>query len=347
MSKKSSPAAIGGFVLGAIVLLVVGIVAFSSGKLFREKALYVSYFPGTVAGLSVGAPVQFQGVQVGQVVDIKLDYYRDEGRFSIPVTYELWADRLRTRDADGRIVETVIGASQESLKILVEQRGLRAQLTSLSLVTGQYVVSLEMLPGTDFVYVGADAGLLEVPTVEGARDKLRDAFQNLDLQGLVSKASRALEAVTAFVESEDFRNLPSNVEGLIGDARDTIKDLDAKVEAIGDKVDVTLTDYQTLARTATARVDTLADAVEETAGALGTLSTNVNQKVEPLARSVDATLKSAKQTFETYDDLAAPESATRTNLDVLLEEAAGAARSLRILADYLEQNPDALIKGKY
>ena len=45
-------------------------------------------------------------------------------------------------------------------------------------------------------------------------------------------------------------------------------------------------------------------------------------------------------------ELLAEDSRTRYNLDVTLEELAAAARSLRIMADYIERNPDALIKGK-
>ena len=73
MSKKISPALIGAFVLGALVLLIVAVIAFGSGQLFRKTQEFVLYFDGSVNGLHVGAPVKFKGVEVGSVKDIRLE----------------------------------------------------------------------------------------------------------------------------------------------------------------------------------------------------------------------------------------------------------------------------------
>lgn len=353
MSKKASPAAIGGFVLGAIAVLVAGIVVLGGGKLFRQKAIYVSYFPGSVAGLSVGSPVQFQGVQVGQVLGIKLDYYVAEGRFSIPVRYEIWRDALRTVDASGP-QEWSVERARERLKSLIEDKGLRAVLTSGSLVTGQYLVSLVLKPESAYHYVSTDAGVNEIPTVESTRDRVSDVLQNLDLNSLVSKATEALDGIAAFVTSDSVRSAPAKLDRLIDDTRRLVDELNGKVSGVAGTLDATLSDYRVLARTATTRVDALANALRDSAEKVSTLAGRVNAEVDPLSRSALETMKSARdtlgkarQTLGTYEDLVSPQSATRTNLDALLEEAANAARSLRMLADYLEQNPDALIKGKY
>ena len=347
MSNKASPAAIGAFVLGAVALLVGGIIAFSGGKLLQAKTSFVSYFPGTVAGLAVGAPVQFQGVQIGEVTSITLDYYVEEGRFSIPVYYDVWPDRLRT--SDRRFEGGAESAQQkaERTRELVEKHGLRAVLTSVSLVTGQYVVSLELRPDTEFSYVGADDDGVEIPAVEATRDKIGDLFQNLDLQGLVSKATSALDGITAFVNDPKFREMPDHVARLVSDLDAAIQDAEARIDQLATRGDAAIADYQTLARTATERVQTLADSLEATSAKLGALSDSVNAKVDPIATSAIGAFGAGKQALDEAEQLLAPDSATRTNLDVMLEEAAGAARSLRILADYLEQNPDALIKGKY
>ncbi len=65
MSKKISPTLIGGFVLGALALLVIAVIAFGSGRLFRQTKEFVAYFDGNVNGLHIGAPVKFRGVEVG------------------------------------------------------------------------------------------------------------------------------------------------------------------------------------------------------------------------------------------------------------------------------------------
>ena len=72
MNKKISPTLIGAFVVGAVALLVIAVIAFGSGRLFRETKEFVLYFDGTVNGLHVGAPVKFKGVEIGSVKDILL-----------------------------------------------------------------------------------------------------------------------------------------------------------------------------------------------------------------------------------------------------------------------------------
>ena len=94
MSKQANPVAIGGFVLGALALIVLAILVLSSGTLFRAKTQVVSFFPGTIQGLTVGSPVEFQGVQVGEVTKIRLDYHPSEDQFLIPVRYEIWQDSV-------------------------------------------------------------------------------------------------------------------------------------------------------------------------------------------------------------------------------------------------------------
>src|SRR6185369_11107480 len=72
MSKRANPTLIGGFVIGAVVLLVAGVMLFGGGKLFQATQDFRLYFKENVNGLSVGAPVKFKGVEVGSVVSIQL-----------------------------------------------------------------------------------------------------------------------------------------------------------------------------------------------------------------------------------------------------------------------------------
>ncbi|HEX9136276.1 MAG TPA: MCE family protein, partial [Nitrospirota bacterium] len=66
MSRQASKSLIGAFVLGAVALLIAGIVIFSSRTMFSKTNKNVLFFEGSVKGLKVGAPVVFRGVQIGQ-----------------------------------------------------------------------------------------------------------------------------------------------------------------------------------------------------------------------------------------------------------------------------------------
>jgi paraquat-inducible protein B len=79
---------------------------------------------------------------------------------------------------------------------------------------------------------------------------------------------------------------------------------------------------------------------------IGKLARHVDGQVDPISKSVTETLKSVDSAFKSIDELVGKRSPTRADLENTLKELAAAARSLRVLADYLEQHPDALIKGK-
>jgi paraquat-inducible protein B len=94
MSRRASPAVIGGFVVGALVLAVVGIIIFGSGKFFANTSRAVMYFKGDIKGLQTGAMVAFQGVQIGTVADIKAVFDPQQVKAQIPVIVELHPDSI-------------------------------------------------------------------------------------------------------------------------------------------------------------------------------------------------------------------------------------------------------------
>ena len=92
-------AVIGAFVVGAVVLAVVGVIVFGSGKMFQEVDKYVLYFEGSVKGLNVGAPVTFRGVKIGSVTGISLRANPENLEVRIPVVIEIEKGRIeRTVD---------------------------------------------------------------------------------------------------------------------------------------------------------------------------------------------------------------------------------------------------------
>src|SRR4051812_20646292 len=139
MAKKPSPTIVGGFVLGALALIVAAIAVWGSGRLFERKYRYICYFPGSVNGLAVGAPVKYRGVPLGSVVEMRVVFEQSTEDTRIPVVIELYGKRAQAlgvrREPDPRLVEELV------------KRGLRARLESQSLVTGQLYVNFDLYPG--------------------------------------------------------------------------------------------------------------------------------------------------------------------------------------------------------
>ena len=123
MNKKISPTLIGAFVIGAIALLVIAIIVFGSGRLFRQTREFVLYFETSVNGLRVGAPVKFKGVEIGSVKNIVLQLEKDTQVARIPVIIEIDLEKLTARGAAGTIAE-----DPEAFRKAITDLGLRGQL---------------------------------------------------------------------------------------------------------------------------------------------------------------------------------------------------------------------------
>ena len=93
MRQRAHPAVIGGFVVGAVALIVITVLLLGRGRFWTEQRTYVLYFDDSVEGLSVGAPVNFQGVRVGAVTGVQVQYLTREGEFRVPVFIDIEPDQ--------------------------------------------------------------------------------------------------------------------------------------------------------------------------------------------------------------------------------------------------------------
>ena len=209
MSKKAKTTVIGAFVVGAVALAVVAVLIFGSGKFLKKSITYVVYFDGSIAGLNVGAPVVFRGVEVGSVTDIQVVVDPGDMSVRIPVLIELEPDRI-TR---------VSGKSEprKNLELLVE-RGLKAQLQLQSLVTGQLMVAFDLHPDKPIRYVGVDDKYPELPTIPTSLQEISKTIENLPIDELFKKLLLTVEGMEKVVNS------PELLES-VGTLNQTLKDL--------------------------------------------------------------------------------------------------------------------------
>ena len=143
MAKQANRMMIGGFVVLAVIIMAASLVVFGSGKFFKKTNKYVLYFDESVKGLSVGAPVLFQGVQVGSVTSIILQADLVKMKTQIPVLIEIEPDRWKVRAGE---------RNYRKVAAKLIEMGLRAQLIMQSFITGQLMIQLDFYPKSTVCY---------------------------------------------------------------------------------------------------------------------------------------------------------------------------------------------------
>jgi paraquat-inducible protein B len=167
VSVRRNATAVGAFVLGAVAILIAIAVVFGSGLLFRSVTRYVVFFKDSLEGLSVGAPVKFRGVQIGQVVSITPSFAAQERAFDIPVVIEL---------TEGSVQGLQDGPT--AFQQLIDD-GLRARLDLTSLITGQLYVDLNLVPGTPVLERANSTGYPQIPALPSLQYGLQETLTNL------------------------------------------------------------------------------------------------------------------------------------------------------------------------
>lgn len=340
MSKQANPTVIGGFVLGALILLVLAILAFGSGALLRARVPMVTFFPGSVQGLSVGAQVQFEGVTVGRVTGIELYYAPDTRTFSVPVTYEVWPESVRIQGTSAD------DSADEILRRMVKENGLHARLESLSFVTGQYYIALQLVPGRAPRLVQDPGDRIEVPALEATRDKVTEMLENLRIDELANEAALTLASLRQLIGSGEVARLLATLEETLGQAARLLVDLDREIRPLAGRLDATLTDYAELARTLRDGVAPITRNLEVASAGMSGLMQRLDAQVEPIGSAALRALDETEAMMREIRTFTQDASVTRARLDQLLNETSAAARSLRSFADQIDRHPEVLLRGR-
>lgn len=350
MSKQANTTVIGAFVVGAVVLLVAGVLVFGSGRLFSDKAEFVLFFEDSVKGLTVGSPVDFRGVKIGSVVAIKVVLDKKDQSLKIPVYIEIEPNRvaLGSIGNDLRTVSREQGLS--SITELLIKQGLRAQLEMQSLVTGQLIVHLDFYPDKPVNLVGAEPKYPELPTVRSSLSELSKTVEKLPIGEIANKLMLTIDGLERLVNSSDLKDTMVSIGRTVKSAEEIAKTIEIEVKPIADRLDKTLGEAEKLFRNVDAHVKPIASeatlALKDTRG----LINNVNGRVPQLVSTTEDTLIAAglamKKAQKAIDGVGGESSGVRFELNKALAELAAAARSIRGLSDYLQNHPEALLQGK-
>jgi paraquat-inducible protein B len=248
---------------------------------------YALVFPESVRGLGIGSPVDFRGLIVGEVKAINASFDRERRELSMRVEIDFWPERLfRGRGRNGNPAPQ----GTPSLTRLIEH-GLRAQLRSANLLTGQQYVALEVVKGARTVSMDVARVPPEIPTIPGVAQ---------ELQTTIASIAKKLDSIR-------FEQIGNDLQGTLQTATKVLNQVDKDI--------------------APAARDTLVEAKQT--------------MIEGRQAVADArkALASIERTVANAEPL--PLEASDT-----MREIGRAAQSFRVLADYLERHPEAVIRGK-
>ena len=350
MSKPASKTLIGIFVLGAIFLLVIAVVVFGSGKLFRKTFKGVCYFEESVGGLSVGAPVVFNGVRIGEVTAVVLRYDTTDLNTTIPITIEI----------DPKLVETVgplRRSFEEDLKPLIDQ-GLRAWLELQSIVTGKLQVGLGYHPDKPVRFVGIDPKYPEIPTIPS--QEIMKRIEQLPLEEIAKNIASAVEGISRVVNSPEITKTIQSLSLATEGANGLIQNLNSQVQPLSTDVQQTLREAQKVLRDIDVDAATLTSSIDGTVKDVQKLVQNIDRQVGPLGPSIQRTLASiektsdeagmtlrhAQQTLTALEGDIGGDSELMYEVKKAVREVGAAGKEIRSLAKSLERQPESLLFGK-
>lgn len=206
----------------------------------NEKAdTYVLYFSNSLRGLAIGALVDFNGVDVGEVRSIQIEYDPAHGGFRFPVEIAVYPARIRARYLPGAVrPDTDVTGTYRFVERMIEH-GFRAQLRSGSLLTGQQYIALDFFPDAPRAHSDPAAMPMELPTVPGGMDELQmrlaDILKKVDtlpLERIGSDADATLvtlkETFTALnqLAARLDRDLAPEVRMTLAEARHTLSSVE-------------------------------------------------------------------------------------------------------------------------
>ncbi|MBS0151961.1 MAG: MCE family protein [Nitrospira sp.] len=246
---------------------------------------FVLYFPHSLRGLFVGAPVDFRGIVVGEVKSMNFETDESNTVFRFPVEVELYPSRLVVMMK--RTAPNFLEHDEQIVRKRWDQvvaNGFRAQLGMGNLLTGQLYVALDFFPGAAPAKMDWMHDPPAIPTIPGITEEIQNLIVHL---------------------SQTLRKFPLQEIGT--DMRKTLHTLTSTLERSGQFVEQ--------------------------------LQSEVTPEVRIALDEMRRALKTAERTL-------ASESPTQVELQNTLRELGQTAESIRLLSDYLERHPEALLRGK-
>lgn len=210
-------------------------------KKYTVRNYWMLLFDESVRGLSIGAPVELYGIKLGEVVDLSLEFDVDKKKFQVPVVIVMEPERISSAKKE-EALKIAKNDPESFMKVLVEQQGLRAQLQSANLLTGQLMVNLVFLPDAPKATLSRHGEYRVVPTIPGSFERLQEGLSKIianlekvkfdqiggDLQQVLKDASITLKQFGALAKKLDTETAPK-MQATIAELQKTLIELQRSI----------------------------------------------------------------------------------------------------------------------
>jgi paraquat-inducible protein B len=272
-------------------------------------------------------------VQIGQVTEIIVGFDPKEIEVLIPVFFEVDPDKFQD-------IGTRVEKNDTDMGNALISRGLRAQLQMQSLVTGQLLINIDFYPDTPANLIGMDRfkdtiefrEWWEIPSVPTPIQELEKALSGLNIKEIAEDLKTAMNGIAKLASSPELYESIIAIKDTLMDVQKLTRNLDSKLEPLATRIDQTLVE-------ARAGIGDARKLMKEQAPLLVS-------ELKKAAEAATTALDHANETLKSIENVAEEGTQLRHEVSATLTEIAAASRSVRVLADFIEQHPDALLRGR-
>ena len=201
---------------------------------FRYGAYYVVSFNHSVKGLSPGAPVEYRGIRVGNVVRVlfkegqseQIEAGQEGEGAPIPVLVYVEPGRMELSDTEASLVVV-----EETIRLGVGN-GLRGSMERGNLLTGAQYINLDYYPAAEKATLGTFMQYTTIPTIETGlaqmEEKVTSILNTIDalpLADTVASLNQNLESLESILDNQSTQQLPTHLDQTIQELRDAISSL--------------------------------------------------------------------------------------------------------------------------
>ena len=237
MSQKPNFFKIGLFVVLALVILAGAIIFFGGGKFFEKKFTLETYFDQPVQGLSVGASLEFQGVQIGNVsyIGFVFNEYKTKKQYVL-VRAEIYGNKVSEKES-GRLFKSEEERVQGIKKMV--QKGLRLQLASQGITGISFLNAVYLDPDRyppldhewkpEYLYIPSAPGTFT--QITETIQQLSDSINNIDFKKISNEIEKLVVSLNKTVEEAKVGELSKDLKELINSLNSTATELNTMLKS--------------------------------------------------------------------------------------------------------------------